>query len=100
MKKITEAIIRKDPSIRKVQFDREWFYAIDDIADYLNEDLEGVETVTLPVIVDGESYNEKCTTWEDIERFLNKEPLQDFKTSVFRNPPPAVKKAVSTRKKK
>lgn len=102
MKKITEALIRKDMSIRKIQYDREWFYSVFDMEDYLGEELSGVETVTLPIVVDGETYNEKCATWEDIERYRHREPLGDFKTSVFRNPPAEVKKAVtkSTLKKK
>lgn len=102
MKKITEALIRKDMSIRKIQYDREWFYSVFDMEDYLGEELTGVETVTLPIVVDGETYNEKCATWEDIERYRNREILGDFKTSVFRNPPAEVKKAVAkaTRKKK
>ncbi|MFP9113252.1 hypothetical protein ACLI1A_04880 [Flavobacterium sp. RHBU_3] len=100
MKKITEALMRKDASVRKLQFDREWFYAIDDVADYLGEDLSGVETVTLPVIVDGESYNEKCATWEDIERYRNREPLKDYKGSIFRTPTVEVKKVVNNRKNK
>lgn len=100
MKKITEALMRKDAAVRKVQFDREWFYAIDDAADYLGEDLSGVETVTLPVIVDGESYNEKCATWEDIERYRNREPLKDYKGSIFRNAPAGAKKTAPRGRKK
>lgn len=86
MKKITEAIIRKDSNINKVQFDKEWFYSLEDMEDYLKEDLSGVETVTLPINIYGEIMNVKCATWEDIERFRQKEPLEDFRGSVLRRP--------------
>ncbi len=83
-RKLTEAIIRKDTTIAKVQFDKEWFYSIKDMEDYLNEDLSAVETVTLPIVIDGEEYLVKSATWEDIQRALVKEPLEDFRDSVLR----------------
>lgn len=85
MKKITEAIIRKEATINKIQFDKEWFYVVDDVADFLNEDFTGIETVTLPIVIDDESYNMLCATWEDFERIRQKEPLEDFRGSVFRD---------------
>ena len=85
MKKITEAIIRKEATINKIQFDKEWFYVVDDVADFLNEDFTGIETVTLPIIIDDVPYNMLCATWEDFERIRQKEPLEDFKGSVFRD---------------
>ena len=47
MKKINEAELRKDSSVNKTQFDKEWFYAVEDMEDYLNESLEGVEYVNV-----------------------------------------------------
>jgi Zn-finger domain-containing protein len=84
MKKITEAIVRKDKTVNKIQFDKEWFYSLEDMEDFLNEDLSGVEAVTLPMDIYGEILNVKCATWEDIERFRQKEPLEDFRGSVLR----------------
>jgi hypothetical protein len=84
-RKVNEEILRKDSSVNKVQFDKEWFYSVKDMADYLSEDLNGVEYVTLPMVIDELTYNVKCATWEDITRFLQKEPLEDFKGSVLRN---------------
>lgn len=40
------------------------------MADYLNEDLTGVEFIHLPFIIDDEKVDTKCATIEDIERFL------------------------------
>ena len=85
MKKINEAELRKDSSVNKVQFDKEWFYAVEDMEDYLNESLDGVEYINLPVKIDNIPYTMKCATLEDIERFRKKEPLEDFKGSVLRN---------------
>ena len=84
MKKITEMVIRKDSTVNKVQFDKEWFYAVKDVADYLNEDLTGVEHVHLPIVIDGMAFTVKCATWEDIERIRQKEPLEDYRGSTFR----------------
>jgi len=100
MKKITEAIVRKDASVHKIQFDKEWFYSVEDMSDYLNENLDGVESVSLLMEIFGETLTVKAATWEDIERFLQKEPLEEFKSSVFKNKPAAVKKALSKGKKK
>lgn len=85
MKKIKEALLRKESSINKVQYDKEWFYSIKDMAYYLNEDLTGVEYIHLPMVIDGVTFTVKCATWEDIQRILQKEPLQDFKSSTLRN---------------
>lgn len=85
MKKLTEPLLQKDTTIIKTQFDREWFYVVKDLEDYLNEDLNGVETVTLPIEVDGKQYTFKCTTWEDLQRFLEKDPVESFRGSVLKN---------------
>lgn len=84
VKKIKEEVIKKDSTINKVQYDKEWFYSIKDMADYLNEDLSNVEYIHLPMVIDGEAHSVKCATWEDIERARIKEPLDDFKGSVFK----------------
>jgi len=92
MKKLREEIVRKDSSVNKVQFDKEWFYSIEDMEDYLNEDLSKVEAITLPMMIDEVEYNVKCATWEDIARALQTEPLEDFRGSVLKNrKPPAGK---------
>ena len=92
MKKINEEILRKDSSVNKVQFDKEWFYSIKDMEDYLSEDLTGVEFIHLSMIIDEVTFTVKCATLEDILRFLQKEPLEDFKGSVLRNKKPLGKK--------
>ncbi|TPD66947.1 hypothetical protein [Flavobacterium microcysteis] len=68
IKKLKEEILLKDASIKKVQFDKYWFYDLKDVSDYLNEDLSEVEFIHLPFIVDEVKVNTKCATLEDIER--------------------------------
>ncbi|NBL65254.1 hypothetical protein GV828_08610 [Flavobacterium sp. NST-5] len=67
-KKLKEEILLKDASVKKVQFDKIWFYDLKDMEDYLEESLTEVETVHLPFTVDGEKIHTKCATLEDIER--------------------------------
>ena len=55
------------------------------MADYLNEDLTGVEYIHLPMVIDGVTFTVKCATWEDIKRVLQKELLEDFKGSRLKN---------------
>ena len=88
MKKLKEQTLRKDTTVNKVQYDKEWFYVVKDVADYLGEDLTGIEYVTLPVIIDGITYNARCATWEDILRVVQKEPLEDYRASVLFNRKP------------
>jgi hypothetical protein len=84
MKKLTEAVLRKDTTVNKIQFGKEWFYSVEDLEDYLKEDLTGIESVTLPLDFDGIKYPIKCTTWDDLERFLIKDPVENFRGSVLR----------------
>ena len=92
MKKINEEILRNDSSVNKVQFDKEWFYSVKDMADYLSEDLAGVEYIHLPMVIDEVTYTVKSATLEDILRFLQKEPLEDFRGSVLKNKKPLGRK--------
>lgn len=68
MKPLNEKNIRKDATINKVQYDKEWFYKYDDVAFYLKEDVSEVETIYLPFMIDGEQEFAKCCTFEDIIR--------------------------------
>lgn len=70
-KKLKEAIVLKDALVKKVQFDKIWFFDLKDMEDYLNENLTGVEFIHLPFIVEEEKIDTKCATIEDIERFLS-----------------------------
>lgn len=94
MRKIKEEILKKDSSITKVQFDKEWFYSIKDMEDYLSESLSGAEAIHLPIVIDDIEYIVKCAAWEDIERFRQKEPLEDFKGSTLKKYPLSSRKRI------
>ena len=68
MKPLKEKLLIKDATINKVQFDKEWFYNLDDMAFYLKEDLSEVESVYLPMLIYGEQEFVKCAAFEDIIR--------------------------------
>lgn len=67
-KSLKLGILLKDATIHKVQFDKEWFFHLKDVADYLGEDLSGVEFIHLSFTIDDEVVQAKCATLEDIER--------------------------------
>ena len=68
MKPLKENLLIKDATINKIQFDREWFFKLEDMAFYLKEDLSEVEFVYLPMIIDGNQEYVKCAAFEDIIR--------------------------------
>ena len=68
MKPLLEKALLKEASINKIQFDKEWFYKLDDISFYLKEDLSNVDSIYLPMIIDDEQEFVKCSTFEDIQR--------------------------------
>lgn len=68
MKLLKEKLLIKDATIRKVQFDIEWFYNLDDMTFHLKEDLSQVEFIYLSMQIDGEEQFAKCASFEDIER--------------------------------
>lgn len=68
MKPLVEKLLLKEAAIHKVQFDTEWFYYLDDIADYLKEDVSEVDYIHLPIIMEEQQEYVKCATFEDILR--------------------------------
>jgi hypothetical protein len=68
MKPLNEKLLIKEVVINKYQYDKEWFFHLDDMAFYLKENLSEVEFIYLPMIIDGEQEFVKCATFEDIMR--------------------------------
>ena len=68
MKRLKEILLIKDATINKVQFDKEWFFKLDDMAFFLKEDLSEVEFVHLPMWIDGEREIVTSSSFEDILR--------------------------------
>jgi len=67
-KSLKLSLLLKDATIHKVQFDKEWFFHLKDMSDYLGEDLSEVEAIHLPFTIEEEIVEAKCATLEDIER--------------------------------
>lgn len=68
MRPLKEKLLIKDATINKVQYDKEWFFNLEDMIYYLKEDLSEVEFVRLPMLIDGEVEVVKCSSFEDIMR--------------------------------
>jgi len=68
MKPLMEKLLLKEAALRKVQYDTEWFYYLEDMALYLKEDLSEVEFIHLPMVIDGEEEYVRCSTFEEILR--------------------------------
>lgn len=68
MKPLKEKQLIQEASIHKMQYDKEWFFKLDDMAFYLKEDLSEVESIYLPLIIEGKEEMVKCCTFEDILR--------------------------------
>jgi hypothetical protein len=68
MKPLHEKILIKEASINKYQYDKEWFFHLEDMSIYLKEDLSEVEFIYLPMLIDGEQEFIKCASYEDIIR--------------------------------
>lgn len=68
MRPLKEKLLIKDATINKVQYDKEWFFNLEDMAFFLKEDLSEVEFVRLPMLIDGEVEIVKCSSFEDIIR--------------------------------
>lgn len=81
-KKIKEEELLNDSTINKVQFENIWFYRLKDVKTYLGEDLENVEYIILPFMIDGKRISTKCSTLSDIEKSRKKEPLSDFDEKI------------------
>jgi hypothetical protein len=68
MKPLNEKILIKEVGINKFQYDKEWYFHLEDMAFYLKEDLSAVEFIHLPMIIDGEQEFVKCASFDDIIR--------------------------------
>jgi hypothetical protein len=68
MTPLKEKLLIKEATIKKVQYDKEWFFHLEDMTFYLKEDLSEVEFIFLPILIDGEQEFVKCASFEDIIR--------------------------------
>lgn len=73
-----------DETIRKTQFENEWYFSLEDMASYLEEDLSEVESLDLPLLIEGKRETKKTATFENIEKGRKKEELSDFNKKLLK----------------
>lgn len=81
--KITETELLDVPSIKRIDFEGNWYFDISDVAEYLKEDLFDVENITLPFLIEGERMSISCATIDDIERG-RKNSLTEFDKNILK----------------
>lgn len=80
MLRIKQEDLLKEEAVRKVQFDNNWYFDVESVANYMNEDLSNVEGITLPF---GKEYK-KAATIESIEKARKQEPLSEFNKALLK----------------
>nr|WP_315241613.1 hypothetical protein [uncultured Flavobacterium sp.] len=74
----------QDESIHKTEFEQQWYFSLEDIAEYLQEDVTEVEYLELPLLIGGQRKTVKTATFEDIEKGRKKEPLSEFNKALLK----------------
>ena len=74
----------EDETIRKTQFENEWYFSLEDMTSYLKEDLSEVESLDLPLMVEGKRETKPTATFENIEKGRKKEELSDFNKKLLK----------------
>ena len=80
MLKIDKEKLLADDTVQRVQFENEYYFSVEDVAKYLNEDLYDVEGIQLPIA--GEY--KKTATLEQIEKGRKQEPLSKFNEALLK----------------
>jgi len=80
MLKLDKSQLKENKKIRRVQFEGEDYFSIEDVSKLLNEDLSDVIGLTLPI--DGEY--KPTATIENIEKGRKKEELSDFNKALLK----------------
>lgn len=80
MLRLEKKQLLENKEIRKVQFEGEDYFSIEDVSKLLNEDLSEVIGLTLPI--DGEY--KPAATIENIEKGRKQEELSDFNKALLK----------------
>lgn len=80
MLRLEKKQLLENKEIRKVQFEGEDYFSIEDVSKLLNEDLSDVIGLTLPI--DGEY--KPTATIENIEKGRRQEELSDFNKALLK----------------
>ena len=80
MIRLDKEALLQELTVNKVQFDNDWYFDIDSVAQYIKEDLSDVVSVTLPF--NGEY--KKAAKLEDIEQGRKQEELSEFNKALLK----------------
>ena len=80
MLRLNKETLLAEETVKKVQFEGEHYFSVDDVAEFIKEDLSEVEAITLPVA--GEY--KKVATLEQIEKGRKQEPLSEFNKALLK----------------
>lgn len=80
MLKIEKEKLLHEQGIRKVTFENEVYFSVEDVAKHLNEDLSALETIKLPI---AGQYIETATV-ENIEKGRKQEELSEFNKALLK----------------
>ncbi len=81
---LNKETLLEDKTVHKTEFEKEWYFSLDDMASYLEEDLSEVEYLELPLMVEGKRETKKTATFENIEKGRKKEALSDFNKKLLK----------------
>lgn len=84
MKILDKQKLLQDESIHKTEFEQQWYFSLEDMAEYLQEDLSEVEYLELPLLIGGQRKTVKTATFDDIEKGRKKEELSDFNKALLK----------------
>ena len=80
MLKLKKDNLLNEETVKKVQFDNDWYFDVETVASFIKEDLSGVEGITLPIA--GEY--KKAATLEQIEKGRKQEELSEFNKALLK----------------
>lgn len=84
MKILDKQKLLQDESIHKTEFEQQWYFSLEDMTEYLQEDLSEVEYLELPLLISGQRKTVKTATFDDIEKGRKKEELSDFNKALLK----------------
>lgn len=76
MIRLQEHQIKDNEKIKQVEFEKQLYFLVDDVALYLNEDLSGVKSISL--------LDKKFATIEQINEGRKREPLTHFNEMLLK----------------
>ena len=76
MIRLKETDIKENESIQRVEFEKQIYYAVSDVAKYLNEDLSDVKVINL--------LDKPFATLDDINKGRKREELSDFNKALLK----------------